>query len=662
MSAVVALLLSLLASVVPQKIRTIREFAEQEIILPAGGPFGGERLKIARLPWCGLWLDAISNSQYRRFLLTGVSQGGKTLLGSAVPVLYHLFECRETVIYAAPTLQMAMDKWNRDILPLIKFSKYKDLLPTEGKGSQGGDVTSIQFKNGATLRFMTGGGSDKSVAGYTSRVVVITEIDGMDEASESSREADRISQLEARTKAFGDRARIYLECTVSTEEGRTWKELKNGTNHRIALPCPHCKEYVTPERDDLKGWQDAENIVAAAKAAALCCPKCHAIWNEQDRRQANQLGRLAAEGQTIGKSGTISGEPKPTNTFSFRFNAVNNLFTTIGGIAENEWQSPRQTQSDLAERELRQFLWAMPSENRTLTLSEMDAHAICRRQLNVARGLVPYGTRLLTIGIDCGKFRHHWVLLAWRSDAAPHVVDYGQLETDCGQVAEEKGIITALREFRDKASLGWPVEQMEGRTPEPNMKCNYILIDAGNWSKLITPFCAESGPQYVPCKGFGQGQITRRKALIDPGYELVMQGGYYLLEHNADIWKTYVHNRLQTPLNQAGALTLFKDEPKKHLSFGKHLTAEVKEETFVPDRGTVIKWKKINDNNHHLDAMALGCLGANAAGISVIQPLNVPTPPVQQPVKQGEFEMTKQEEMSRGKGNYNSWLGDAWNR
>ncbi len=136
-------------------LRSIRRFAEEEIILPSG-PYQGERLKIPRQPWLGLWLDHVDAGHWRRFLLTGPSQGGKTLGGSAVPVMWHLFEHRETVIYAAPTGEMAADKWQQDVLPLIRASRYRDLLPDKGAGSKGGAVSSIQFKHGPTLKFMTG--------------------------------------------------------------------------------------------------------------------------------------------------------------------------------------------------------------------------------------------------------------------------------------------------------------------------------------------------------------------------------------------------------------------------------------------------------------------------------------------------------------------------
>src|SRR3972149_10057010 len=99
-------------------------------------------------------------------------------------------------------------------MPLIESSRYRELLPRRGTGSKGGKTLRRDFLNGATLRYMSGGGSDKSRAGFTSRVVVITETDGMDQPSATSRESDKIKQLEARTRAYGGRERTYMEGTA----------------------------------------------------------------------------------------------------------------------------------------------------------------------------------------------------------------------------------------------------------------------------------------------------------------------------------------------------------------------------------------------------------------------------------------------------------------
>ena len=153
-------------------------------------------------------------------------------------------------------------------------------------------MESLQFGNGATLKFMSGGGSDKSRAGFTSRVVVITETDGMDQPGATSRESDKIPSLKPARGPTAPPQRIYLECTVSTEQGRTHQEYVNGTKSRIVLPCPHCPEWVTPEREHLTGWQGAATQADARRTGAFSCPACGHVWSHEDRAQANQNGRL----------------------------------------------------------------------------------------------------------------------------------------------------------------------------------------------------------------------------------------------------------------------------------------------------------------------------------------------------------------------------------
>jgi hypothetical protein len=164
----------------PQRLRSMRQFAEEEVIIP-DGPFAGRPFRCARQPYTGLWFDEVDSGRWTRCVATGPTQSGKTLSCFIIPLLYHLFEMGETVICGLPDMDMASDKWNMDILPVLEQSRYRDLMPQRGGGSRGGKVESVKFTNGATLKFMSGGGSDKSRAGFTSRVVVVTETDGMDQ-------------------------------------------------------------------------------------------------------------------------------------------------------------------------------------------------------------------------------------------------------------------------------------------------------------------------------------------------------------------------------------------------------------------------------------------------------------------------------------------------
>ena len=85
----------------PQRRRTMRVFAESEIVIP-DGPFAGRRFRCQRQPYTGLWFDAVDSGLWSRCVATGPTQSGKTLSCFVIPMLYHLFELSETVICGLP--------------------------------------------------------------------------------------------------------------------------------------------------------------------------------------------------------------------------------------------------------------------------------------------------------------------------------------------------------------------------------------------------------------------------------------------------------------------------------------------------------------------------------------------------------------------------------
>ncbi len=231
--------------------------------------------------------------------------------------------------------------------------------------------------------------------------------------------------------------------------------------------------------------------------------------------------------------------------------------------------------------------------------------------------------------MDLGKWLCHWVAAAWQPDGTPHVVEYGRLEVPSQSMAEELAILTALRRFRDEVcKIGWPSTAAD----VPNVVPALVLVDSGNWESTAVAFTRESGPGFLPAKGFGTQQIGRRKTMNDPGYEAVLQpAGHTLVEINADLWKCHVHARLQTPAGQPGGLTLYSATPIEHLSFSKHLTAEKKVEEFIAGRGLVTRWEAINRNNHWLDALALACVAGHGVGVRIIEAAAPPPPPASPP-------------------------------
>ena len=602
------------------KVRTIREFAEQEIIIAGNGRYRGFKFSLSRQPHVRLWFDAISSGQFRRYVMTGPSQSGKSLIGFVIIAMYYLFEMGETVILGLPTMEMASDKWKKDIEPAIRLSKYRKLLPTRGTGSRGGKFESVTFKNGATLKFMSGGGDDKKRSSYDARILIVTETDGLDTPGDSSREADPLQQLEARTASFGDDARIFLECTVSEETGRTWKEIKAGTDSRIALKCPHCCKLSTPGRESLIGWQGAEDEVSAYEQSAYYCDLCGEKWNEEERRVAHVEAKLVHKGQEVTDVGEIVGAAPRTFTLGYRYSAVNNLLVTAGNIGSKEWRASKSDNQENDERALCQFVWAVPPKPSKVSLVDLDVEKLAERMQQPGRGFVPSDCNTVTVGMDIGKDVCHWAAIAWRSQAIGQVIDYGVVETTARYIGEDQGIALAVRQVADMAEAGW----MRGTEQIP---ASLVFVDSGYNSEVVYECCKAHPLLTFPSKGFSSSEYSRPTSVgrgtvsIGKGYHvqrLHSSGGVRLVEFDADYWKTRLHEGYQCVPTSPGAITLFHSvEKNTHFSFAKHQTAEKKEQSFDGRKGEVVRWVKVSRNNHWLDATVLAMVAGCHAGVKL---------------------------------------------
>lgn len=605
----------------PKRLRTIRQFAEQEIRLTTG-PYAGRPFRIHRQPWTGHWFDAIDSGRWRRMFLTSAVQSVKTWAGSIIPTCWHVFERCEDIIFGVPSMDMVKDKWHDDLLPVIEASRFRDLLPRRGAGSKSGTPKRIQFAHGPAIRFMTAGGNDKARAGKTSRVLIVTETDAFSVVGGSSDEGDKFSQLEARLSAWGDAAILYAECTISTEEATTWKEIKGGTNSRLAIRCAECRAFVTPEREHLLGWKNAKSDVEAFENSCVVCPKCGCEWSEDQRVEANRGAVLVHEGQTCDETGAIHGEAKKTTTLGFRATCVNNLLKKIGEVGAKEWKAAQSPDPENDERTLRQFYWAMPSEPDKRAVVKLEAGEIAKRILNYGRSELPPDTQRIVVGMDVGLRLCHWTAIAIRPDAKHHVFEYGREAPAIETMDSERAILTALRDWRDNVILnGWTFK-------EKSITPFYVLIDSGNWTKVVYTFCNESGPPFYPVKGFGAKEAGRQK---DFGAQMwrasIQDDGTQLILANADAAKSFVHSRLKTPPlddkggEMPGAMTLFRPmDAEVHRTFTHQILAERQYETTIDGKKTVTVWQELSRNNHYLDSTAIACVAGEMSGSHIVTP------------------------------------------
>lgn len=606
------------------RLRTLREFAEQEIILPTG-PFRGLRFSCARQPFAGHYFAAVDAGQFQVFASVGPSQTGKTLTCTVIPLLYHLFELRETCVLGLPDMDMAKDKWERDVLPVIERTRYRELLPTSGEGSRGGAVkNAVTFRNAATLKFMTAGGDDKGRAGFTARVLVVTEADGFGQISDVSEESTKLEQLLARTRAFGSRARIYLESTATTSRGVIWRHYTQGSESRLVSPCPHCGAWVQPERAQLSGWQQADNEIDAELLAAFVCPACERELTDAQRRTMNAQLRLLHRGQTLTERGELVGEPPKTRTLGFRWTAWHNQLLTTGELGVDEWRASRDPDEIARDRKLHQFVWALPYDGDLEEITHLQAASLAARQHAWRRGEVPPDTQAITVGVDLGKHLGHYLAIAWAPQCVGRLLDYGRFDIAGGHLAVDVAIERALEQLADEVLLpGWKIP---GRADA--WRPDAVLIDTGYEPKAVGRFLRpRPGRGYWACKGWGFGRFRaeryvapkqKSKLVVGIGeqYHLVRDRDLGLrVDLSADDWKAFLFARLSAPLAGNGALTLFAAPVKDHTTLCKHLTSERQVLRRDPHGADALVWEKIHSNNHWLDCAAYACAAGHLVGV-----------------------------------------------
>lgn len=630
-------------STIDQSPPTMLEWTESEIKIP-DGPFQGLSFRRDRQPVLGLLLAEYGKSLYSRYAVTGCTQSGKSLCAFVLPVLYHVFCLGETICAGVPHQDMAVDKWQADLLPVCEGTRYAELMPRQGSGSRGGKLNSVRFRNGATIRFLSAAGGDKSRAGFTSRALACTEVDGYDHMAEKSDESDKVTQMEGRLLAYGPRARTYLECTVSTEEGRIWQEYLHGTKSAFVIPCPECGEYITMERGNLVGWQDAPTEGAATREARWCCLTCGGLFDDAARAHAHLSVKLIHDGQKIDRHGNITGESPDTRTFSCRWSAGNNLFLPAGFIAAHEWKAVRDVDQDSAERKMCQQFWTIPPPPPKLLDESITIESVEQKAQGYPRGLVPEWATVVTMGVDIGKHICHWTAQAWGPTGNGQIINYGVMDTNATSLGEEVGIESALERINELGESGWT--RAGSGLPVP---FDAGGVDSGGpgWAHIIYKFCKRH-PKWAPTKGFGTTNQGRKLTYRQPkstgtivlkigdGYHwaaLARPRGQRLLEFDSDQMKSFIHARLQTPDGQPGTLRIF-GHPSEHLQFSKHLTAE--QEVHDKKLG-VARWVVLRPNaNHFFDSTVLGALIARTRGIPAIPSGGVNSAPAQkeeQPAK-----------------------------
>lgn len=626
------------------RVRSLIEFAEQEIVLPTG-QYKGQKWRADRLPWNRLLFEELDSRRWIQIIGTGPTQSGKTQGFFTIPILHQVYEERENTVIGLPDDDMGDKKYKTDLLPIMQASpNLSRLIPSGGKGSRGGSVKDqIEFANSVIAALMTRGASDEGKAGFTARYLNVTEAGGFSVATETSTETNPLRQLLGRLKGFKrHQRRAIIEGTVKLANMLPWSLRGEddgpilSSQSQLVTPCPHCGGFISPEREDFRGHENAITEDEAVNRSSFFCPLCDAVLSEQDRKVANRDLRLIHRGQVISSSGDVVGDLPPTSVLWFRYTQWHNLLSSYGDIAAEEWeaaQCPDGTQDrDDMERALQQQTWCIPFKSSLVDQEPLVANKLRQRGGGLLpRNTIPADTQKLTMGVDIGKTWGWWVLIAWRETGQRYIAGFSKfqvMEGDQGRIHDYivKALDTVIAPL---VETGFACEGDGMAIPDS------VWIDGGYHPNAVAEFVRKSGPviqnRYKLCRGRGEsasqkwlrGQFSQPKRrsksqpLTGRGWfaEINYERGVLEYTFDSDLWKLDVHSGLRDGPDRPNGIAFWRaDSPKDHDLLIQHLVNEQLNSEWKPGKGEEEKWLK-NGQNHGLDCVAMASAAGEATGV-----------------------------------------------
>lgn len=610
------------------------------------GEYKGQPWRRERLPWARALFDLLDEPHWLQVVTTGPTQSGKTQQCLTIPTLRRVREFpQHNIVLGFPDGDMADKKFRTDFLPVLESSPgLRALLPKGGVGSKGGKIKdSLTFGNGVLAALMSKGAKDEGKAGFSAPYAAITEAGGFSEGTETSHETDPFRQIKGRLLAYQRKnRRVQIEGTVKIESMLPWslRGRDDGplisSQSRLVSPCPHCGEWISPEREHFVGWQEAASEDQAANESTFVCPCCAVVLTEGDRAKSNRDLRVVHRGQTINKNGDVEGDRPPTSTLWFRYSQWHNLLTSYGDIAASEWEATQSaegtSQRDNLERALHQQTWCIPFESSLVENVKLDAALVKQRKAKCPRNVLPEDTVKVTIGVDLGDWTGWWVGVAWRANGVRHVFGYGMFDVKQNREDDaDERLRHALEKFAAEAiAPGFVQEGMAVRRA-----ADLVWIDGNYCTATVSAWIRTQGAprssRYRFARGagrssrnqFGEGEYysaprLRTKSRPKIGKEwyanINFARGIQENTFNADYWKLSVDEGLLAKPDTPGAIVLF--EPsflKEHDRFANHMANEHLERQWIPGQGEKATWKR-NGAQHWKDALAMASAAGDEAG------------------------------------------------
>ncbi len=609
-------------------------WSKEKRILPPGSAEPGA-FNPHRAPWTIGITEAIKDPTYKSITAVMGSQMSKTDGVIINAIGWKLDDDPQPILYIGPTQKNIESISNERVKKMLYSvpSLYEGLL----KGKK--EKISEKFVNGVRLGFGWAN-SPTELASHPAALVFIDERSRMGKSSGT--EGDVNILADARTATYdGCVATVStpldgnVEPVVNQETGLehwavsddvedpTWQLWQEATRHEWAWPCPDCDEYYIPRFKYLK-WPEDSSLKEIYKKAAMACPHCGSLSEEEQKEWMNDRGVFVAPGQKIKpyQEGDQTAFISPSVDRDF-VPIVFGKYLAVEEMTEiSFWTSglcsPWRSYGTRARTFVKAVRSGEPGKIKAAintgfgelfkTVGETpDWKALDTLIDGYQMGEVPERVKILTCAVDVQKESLIYTVRGWGVAYESWLIERGQIWGD----TEQNFVWGKLSQLLTKTFDDYPITLM--------------LIDSGykpgkksNPVNQIYSFCRRHLGHAYPLKGYDKQDKPYKPSKIDVNHNgKMIKDGLQLWHIDTDYFKSFVYSRLEWPLDQAGRWHLPQDVTDE---YKKQVTGESR---FVKPSGQVT-WIKVREN-HDLDCEAYNVV---AAHIMQVDKLHEDTPPV----------------------------------
>ena len=223
------------ASLQVRPVQRIWEWIDEHVVIPQiVGSVNPGNLDTAQMPfWRGIY-DLYWRRSTHYVTICASARVGKTLFAICC-VMHKIGVWPNPILWLDPTRKTALSFSRSELQHFFlncKVTKDRAIIDRV-------HWTALMMHFVGSIFRLVGGGAPAEIAGFQAELVVINESDKIKHNVKAESPSQELAIV--RTKQFRHTRKIIEESTPTTEWGRIWRRFKEGSQHHVYIPCPHCK-------------------------------------------------------------------------------------------------------------------------------------------------------------------------------------------------------------------------------------------------------------------------------------------------------------------------------------------------------------------------------------------------------------------------------------